>query len=94
VTVCAAAFAEKAYGSFPLWMVEQVWFAIAKPSEARVGDVVKENARLLAASIRERVMVAGLDDAADEVRFSRIGTEATLETRASRGRRSGSHRRS
>lgn len=65
-------------------MLERVWFAIAKPREARVGDVVKENARSLAASIRERVMVAALDDAADEVRFNRIGTEETLEIRASR----------
>lgn len=62
VRLCAAAFTEKVYGSLPLWVAERVLFAIRMPGEVRVAETVKENARSIAASVRERVMVARLED--------------------------------
>jgi hypothetical protein len=84
VRFCAAAFTEKAYGSLPLWMVERVTHAISAPQEGRVAETVKENAKSIAESIRERVMAARLEDVEDELRFLEEGTEAMLEICASR----------
>ena len=84
VRLCAAAFTGNVYGSLPLGMIERVLFAIRKPEEARVGETVKENARSFAESVRERVMVARLEDTADELRFERDGEEEVLEIWACR----------
>jgi hypothetical protein len=84
VRFCAAAFTDKAYGSLPLWMVERVTRAIRTPQEGTVAETVKENAKSIAGSIRERVMVARLKDVEDELRFWEEGTEVVLAICSSR----------
>ena len=84
VRLCAAAFTGKVCGSLPLWMV--VSFAMRKPREARVAETVKENARSIAESVRERVMMARLKDVEDELRFEKDGEDDVLEIWASRRR--------
>ena len=84
VRMCAAAFTGNSYGSLPLWAMERILFAIRKPNEARVGERVKENARSIADSVRERVMVARLEEVEDELRFERDGEDEMLEIWASR----------
>jgi len=66
------------------WMV--VSFAMRKPREARVAETVKENARSIAESVRERVMMARLKDVEDELRFEKDGEDDVLEIWASRRR--------
>jgi len=84
VRLCAAAFTGKVYGSLPIWIVERVSFAIRKPQEARVAETVKETARSIAASVRERVMEARLEDVEDELRVEEDGGDEVLEIWASR----------
>jgi len=84
VRMCAAAFTEKAYGSLPLWVVGKTFGAIWAPSDERVGAQVKEHAKSIAGTLRERVMVAGLQDVADELRPQTDGADEILEIWASR----------
>ena len=85
VRLCAAAFTDKACGSFLLWIVERVTFAIRKPEQARHAELaVKEHVRSVAESVRERLMVARLKDMEDELRFEGNETGEVLEIWASR----------
>jgi hypothetical protein len=84
VRMCAAAFTEKSYGSLPLWAAERLWKTIRRPNEARISETIRENAKSFTESIRERVMLARIAELEDEVRFEQMGTEGTLEIRASR----------
>ena len=58
--------------------------AIWAPPEGRVAGVVKGNAKSIAASIRERLMVARLKNVEDQLRFREEGTETVLEICSSR----------
>jgi hypothetical protein len=82
--MCAAAFTERTTGSLPVWIAERAWFAIVKPDEARMRETAKEHAKSLADSVRERLMVARLEDVPDEMRFEQNGEEEMLEIWASR----------
>jgi len=84
VRLCAAAFTGNVYGSLPLAIVERVLFAIRKPEEARVAERVKEKAKSIAESVRERIMVARLEDLEDELRFGSDNGEDVLEVWACR----------
>jgi hypothetical protein len=84
VRLCAAAFTENVYGSFPVWVVERTLFAIRKPEQARARETVKKNMRSIAESVRERVMVVRLKDMEDELRFATEGEEEVLEIWACR----------
>lgn len=84
VRMCAAAFTEKAFGSLPLWVVGKIFGAIWAPSDERVGTQLKEHAKSIAGTVRERVMVAGLKDVDDELRTQTDGAEEVLDIWASR----------
>lgn len=84
VRLCAAAFTDKMYGSLPVWIVERVLFAIRKPQEARVAATVKEHTKSIADAVRERMMVARLEDVDDELKFGTDGRDEVLEIWASR----------
>ena len=84
VRLCGAAFTEHVMGTLPLYLVERLLFALAKPEEARVGATVKEHAHLFAEAIREKAMVARLKEVPDEVHFSKSAEEEFLEIHASR----------
>ena len=85
VRLCAAAFTGQAFGSFPLWILERATFVIRKPEQARRARLAaKEHVRSVAESVRERLMVARLEDLGDEVRFAGNGTDELLEIWASR----------
>jgi len=84
VRMCAAAFTERVYGSLPLFAAERAWRAMVNPGESHVSETVRENAKSIAESVRERVMVAKLEDSGDEVWFGEEGAESVLEIRASR----------
>lgn len=84
VRLCGAAFTENILGTLPLYMVERVVFWVRKPEEARVGEVVKEHASSIVESVHERIMVARLEEVADEVELSVSGGEELLTIRASR----------
>jgi len=84
VRLCSAAFTGNVYGSLPLAIVERVLFAIRKPEEARVAERVKEKAKSIAESVRERIMVARLEDLEDELRFGSDNGEDVLEVWACR----------
>lgn len=84
VRLCAGAFTETALGSLPLYVTERLVFWVRKPEEARVMERVKKHASLFAESLRERAMVARLEEVEDEVAYSARGGEEWLEIRASR----------
>ena len=84
VRMCAAAFTEREYGSFPLWVVGRILSGIWAPPGSRTGSHMREHAKSIAGSVRERVMVAGLKDMDDELRFQKDGAEEVLEISASR----------
>jgi hypothetical protein len=84
VRLCAAAFTDKAYGSLPFWAVGRILSAVWQPSGHVVGPQVRAHARSIAGSVRERVMVAGLKDVDDELRFEQNDADSILEIWASR----------
>jgi len=84
VRLCAAAFTGNVYGTLPLGIMERALFAVRKPEEARVRETLQENAKSIAESVRERVMVARLEDVGDKVRFQKEGEDEVLEIWACR----------
>jgi len=84
VRLSGAAFTENVLGSLPLYIAERLTFWVTRPEEARVRETVRENARSFAESIRERVMLARLEDVPDELAHLKDGDEEILEIRGSR----------
>jgi hypothetical protein len=83
VRLCGAAFTESFQGTLPLYLVERLAFCIRHPRQARLGATVKETAGSIAASVHERVMVAGLKDVPDELEYSNTAGDEWLEIRSS-----------
>ena len=81
---CGAAFTESVSGSLPLYLAERLLFWVRKPEEARVGERVREHAKSFAESVSERAMVAGLEEVADEVKYTKTGEDEWMEIQASR----------
>jgi hypothetical protein len=84
VRLCGAAFTENVLGTFPLYLTERLVFWVSHPKEARVGKTVGETAMSIAASVKERAMVAALKDVPDELEYSKSGDEEWLQVSASR----------
>ena len=84
VRMCGAAFAESVLGTMPLYVLERVRFLVKNRRAARPGEVVGQNVKSFVESVRERLMVAILEEVPDELRYTRSGTEETLEVWASR----------
>jgi hypothetical protein len=84
VRLCGAAFTENVLGTLPLYLIERLTFWVKHPNEAKVGKKVSETAKSIAGSVRERAMVAFLQDVPDELDYSRSAEEEWLEIRASR----------
>jgi len=84
IRMCAAAFTEKAFGSLPFWMIGKIFSGMGTRSGARTGSQVREHARSIAGSVRERVMVAGLQEVPDELRSETDGADEILEIWASK----------
>jgi hypothetical protein len=84
VRLCAAAFTAKAYGSLPFWAAERIWSAAWQPGGSGAGPQMKAHAKSIAGSVRERVMIAGLKDVDDELRFEQNDADSILEIWASR----------
>ncbi len=84
VRLCGAAFTENVLGTLPLYLIERLTFWVKHPNEAKVGKKVSEIAKSIAGSVRERAMVALLQNVPDELDYSRSAEEEWLEIRASR----------
>jgi hypothetical protein len=84
VRMCGAAFAENVLGTMPLYVLERVLFLVKNRRVARPGEVVRQNVKPFVESVRERLMVATLEEVPDELHYTRSGTEETLEVWASR----------
>jgi hypothetical protein len=80
-----AAFMEDVRGTFPLYLVERAIFLSAHPREART---MAQEARQIAAAtverLRERAMVARLQELPDELHYSKRAAEELLEIWACR----------
>jgi hypothetical protein len=84
VRMCGAAFAENVLGTMPLYVLERVLFLVKNRRVARPGEVVRQNVKSFVESVRERLMVASLEEVPDELHYTRSGTEERLEVWASR----------
>jgi hypothetical protein len=84
VRMCGAAFAEDVLGTMPIFVLERALFLVKNRREAKPGEVVRQNIKSLVESVREKLMVARLEEVPDELHYTRSGTDETLEVRASR----------
>jgi len=84
VRVCGAAFAEDVLGTMPLYVLERVLFLVKNRREAKPGEVARQNIKSFVESVREKLMVARLEEVPDELHYTWSGTEETLEVWASR----------
>jgi hypothetical protein len=84
VRMCGAAFAEDVLGTMPLCALEGVLFLVKNRREAKPGEVLRQNVKSFVDSVRERLMVARLEEVPDELHYTRSGTEEMLEVWASR----------
>jgi hypothetical protein len=85
VRLVGAAFTEDARGVLPLYVLERAVFLARHPGQAR--SLAQEFRRQLAAvveSVRERAMVARLEEVPDELHYTRSAAEEILEIWASR----------
>jgi hypothetical protein len=79
VRLLGAAFSDNVMGTLPLYLAERLVFWIRKPEEARVGERVKRNAKDIAESVSEKIMVSRLEDVEDElVELKKDGEEFLL----------------
>jgi hypothetical protein len=79
-----AGFTDHVMGTLPLYLAERISFWIRKPEEARVGETVKEHAKELKEHLKEKVLIAGLQQVPDELEASQKEGEEFLEIRSSR----------
>jgi hypothetical protein len=80
-----AAFMDDLRGTLPLYLVERVLFLATHPGESKtMAQGVGRNVASIAETVRERAMVARLEDVPDEIQYSKAGTEEFLEIRACR----------
>jgi len=85
VRLFGAAFTEDVRGTFPLYLLERVMFLATHPAEARpMAQEVGRNVASIAETVRERAMVARLEDVPDELQYTQAGTEEFLGIRACR----------
>lgn len=85
VRLFGAAFIEEVRGTLPLYLLERTVFLAAHPGEAK--PMAREFRRHILAAIqgvRERAMVARLENLPDELRYTRSAAEEILEIWASR----------
>ena len=82
--MCGAAFAEDVLGTMPIFVLERALFLVKNRREAKPGEVVRQNIKSLVESVREKLMVARLEEVPDELHYIHNGTDETLEVRASR----------
>jgi hypothetical protein len=82
--LCGAAFTDNVLGTLPLYLTERLVFWVRNREEAHVGKTVSETVKSIAESVRERAIVATLEDVPDELEYSKSGEEEWLQIRASR----------
>ncbi len=85
VRLVGAAFMEDVRGIFPLYLLERVMFLATHPGESKtMAQGVGRNVASIAETVRERTIVARLEDVPDELQYTKAGTEEFLEIRACR----------
>jgi hypothetical protein len=84
VRLCGAAFAENVLGTTPLFVLERILFLIWNRKTVKPWEVVTQNAKSFVQSLREREMVATLEQVPDELHYSTGGPDGMLEIWASR----------
>lgn len=85
VRLFGAAFTEDVRGILPLYLVERIMFLVTHPRESRtMAQGAGRNLASIAETVRERAMVARLEDVPDELHYTKAGTEEYLEIRACR----------
>jgi hypothetical protein len=82
VRMLGAGFSENVLGSLPFWLISRP-FLWGKPRDPRSLPTARQNARSIAASVREKVLVIGRKELPDELESSNRDGEEFLEIRAS-----------
>lgn len=84
VRLGAAALTQTVAGTFPITMMEKLFFLIAARRVASAGADARTNMQSFTASIRERVLTSRLEDVVDELHYKKASGEEVLEIWASR----------
>jgi len=85
VRLLGAVATEEVRGTFPLYLLERLAYLAAHPGEAReVAQEVRRNVASIVETLRERVMVARLENVADELQYTGVAADEFLEIRACR----------
>jgi hypothetical protein len=87
VRFCAAAFGEETLGTFPLALIDRIFFQPFRrhnPASVLATESAASNARSLADAVCERMLLARGTEQQDELRFRNEGADELLEIRASR----------
>jgi hypothetical protein len=80
-----AAFMDDLRGTLPLYLLERVLFLATHPGESRtMARGVGRNVASITETVRERTMVARLEEVPDELQFTKAATEEFLDIRACR----------